>query len=143
LTGSNGSLLPIVRTNSHAGSVNKTRSQTPKSCTWFFSLDVRVKTDCAYVPPSKFLEAFHSEKCLKTQRDKLRAAKDTSVISFSIDTDTGSVFFWGNVPFTQIEWFISTAKHMCKTVVQDWLGHIDIVNLKLTTIGFQRTHEQI
>jgi hypothetical protein len=28
-------------------------------------------------------------------------------------------------------------------MVQDWLGHLDIVNLELTAIGHWHTHEQI
>jgi hypothetical protein len=83
------------------------------------------------------LEILHSENCLEIQRDRPHAAKETLVISFSIDTDAASVFFQGNVLCTQIE------GQIYKTVVQDWLGHIDIVNLKLTAIGHQRTHEQI
>jgi hypothetical protein len=63
-------------------------------------------------------------------------------MSFSIGTDAGSVFFRGIVPFTQIEEFLSTAKQRCKSVVQDWLGHIDIVNRKLTAIGHQHIHQR-
>jgi hypothetical protein len=83
------------------------------------------------------------KNCLEIQGDRLHASKDTSEISFSIETDAASVFFQGNVPYTQIEGFISTEKQMYKTAVQDWLGHIDIVNLKLTAVWHWRTPEQI
>ncbi len=97
-----------------------------KKRNFLYSPDLRVLSTPA------FLEVLHSDGCLNFQIARLRAAKDTLVISFSIDTDAATVFFQGNVPYAQIEESISTEKQVYKSVVQDWLGHIDIVNLKLT-----------
>jgi hypothetical protein len=51
-----------------------------------------------------------------------------------------SVFSLGNVSYTNIEGFICTEKQTYKTVMQDWLGHIDIVNLELTVIVYWHYH---
>ena len=107
-----------------------------RSCTWWFSLAVRIKTGCsAFVSPANFTDILYSSYCQAIQINKLRAAKETSIVSFSIDTNAASVLRLQNAPFAQIYGLISTSgTQMYETAVRKWLHHEDIVNLELTAI---------
>ena len=128
-------------------------NRNPRYYTWFFSLDVSIKAgsryaDASSISPNNFLDVLHSENCQQIQRVRLHAAEDTSIISFSINTDAASVFCVENdegfkIPVTQITGFISTDRQMYKTVVQDWLLHPCIFNLELTAIPNRHSHEKI
>ena len=79
-----------------------------------------------------------SDRCRNIQINRLRADKEHSVISFSMDTDAANVLrlgTLGNAPFAQISGFVSTGQQTYKTVVEDWLRHEDIANLELTAIS--------
>ena len=72
----------------------------------------------------------HSNK--KTSQ---HAAQETSIVSFSVDTNAASVLRLQNAPFAQINGCISTGHtQMYETVVREWLRHEEIVNLVLTAI---------
>ena len=107
-----------------------------RSCTWCFSLAVRIKTDCsAFVSPANFSDVLHSSYCQNIQITKLRAAKETSIVSFSVDTNAASVLRLHDAPFALVNGYISTSHaQMYETVVREWLRHEDIVNLELTAI---------
>ena len=107
-----------------------------RSCTWFFSLAVHIKTDCSsFVSPANFSDVLHSSYCQNIQIKKLHAAKETPIVSFSIDTNAASVLRLQNAQFAQIKGFISTSpKQMYENVVREWLLHEDIVNLELTSL---------
>ena len=116
-----------------------------RSCTWWFSLAVRIKTDCsAFVSPANFSDVLHSSYCQNIQIQKLNAAKETSIVSFSIDTNAASVLRLQNAPFAQIKGFVSTSRNqMCENVVREWLRHKDIVNLELTSLSRCDTKGQL
>ena len=112
-------------------SVKQKSGITARSCTWWFSLAVRIKTGCsAFVSPANFTDILYSSYCQAIQINKLRAAKETSIVSFSIDTNAASVLRLQNAPFAQINGYVSTSRtQMYETVVREWLQHEDIVNL--------------
>ena len=89
------------------------------------------------------MDIINSEYCKRIQTDRLHAAEDKSIVTFSINTEAASIFRVGNVPVTQIYGFISTEKRMWDNVVQDWLRHPDIFNLELTAIPNRHNHEII
>ena len=72
----------------------------------------------------------HSNK-----KTSAHAAQETSIVSFSVDTNAASVLRLQNAPFAQINGCISTGRtQMYETVVREWLRHEEIVNLELTAI---------
>ena len=89
------------------------------------------------------MDIINSEHCKRIQTDRLHAAEDKSIITFSINTEAASIFRVGNIPVTQIYGFISTEKQMWDSVVQDWLRHPDIFNLELTAIPRRHNHQKI
>ena len=117
-------------------SVKQKSGFAARSCTWWFSLAARIKTGCsAFVSPANFTDILYSSYCQDIQINKLRAAKETSIVSFSIDTNAASVLRLQNAPFAQIYGLISTSgTQMYETAVRKWLHHEDIVNLELTAI---------
>ena len=89
------------------------------------------------------MDIINSEYCKRIQTDRLHAAEDKSIITFSINTEAASIFRVGNIPVTQIYGFISTEKQMWDSVVQDWLRHPDVFNLELTAISKRHNDQKI
>ena len=123
-----------------------------RAYTWFFSLAVRIRPiDCAnpsFVSPSCFSDVLLSDQCRSKQMNRLRAADNTSILSFSLDTNINSTTVLrlgslGNVSFAQIRGFVNTGTQIYKTVVEDWLHHEDITNLELTAISKWQTNDKI
>ena len=123
-----------------------------RAYTWFFSLAVRIRPiDCAnpsFVSPSCFSDVLLSDQCRSKQRNRLRADENTSILSFSLDTNINSTTVLrlgslGNVSFAQIRGFVNTGTQIYKTVVEDWLHHEDITNLELTAISKWQKNETI
>ncbi len=110
-----------------------------------FSLAARCHSVPAlsYVSRNTFLDIINSENCKRNQTERLHAAEDKSIVTFSINTEAAIIFRVGNVPVTQIYGFISTEKQMWDNVVQDWLRHLDTFNLELTAISNRHNHEKI
>jgi hypothetical protein len=78
-------------------------------------------------------------------KNRLRAKGNTSILSFSLDTNINSanVLRLGNVSFAQIRGFVNTGTQIYKTVVEDRLHHEDITNLELTAISKWQKNETI
>ena len=115
-----------------------------RSYTWFFSLAARVRCPhpISFVDPSIFSNILNSDRCKRIQYEKLHAAEDTSIISFSINTDAASVFHVDTVPVAHIIGYISTKKQMWNNVVLEWLQHPDVFNLELVSIANRRKNMQ-
>ena len=137
------SIIPIEtdhsdhHTNSSATTSVKRKTRI-RSYIWFYSLDVSITSNylvSSRVDPSNFLDVLHSAYCQQIKTARLHATEDTSIISFSLNTDAASVFHVGNVPVTQITGFISTVQQMDKSAVLAWLRHPNIYNLELTAIA--------
>ena len=145
------SIIPIEtdhsdhHTNSSATTSVKRKTRI-RSYIWFYSLDVRITSNylvSSRVDPSNFLDVLHSEYCQQIKTARLHATEDTSIISFSLNTDAASVFHMGNVPVTQITGFISTVQQMDKSAVLAWLRHPNIYNLELTAIASRHKSKEI
>ncbi len=113
------------------------------------SLAVSIRIiDCAnlsFVSPSCFSDVLLSDRCSTMLKNRLRADGNTSILSFSIDTDINSanVLRLGNVSSTQIRGFVNTGIQTYKTLVEEWLHHEDITNLELTAISTWHNKETI
>jgi hypothetical protein len=119
-----------------------------RSYTWFYSLNVRLKTETAsstaelqpFVDSSGFGGILSSAPCQGFQESKLGKA---TINSFSIDTRKSSVFNIDGVLFSHIVGFISCGHQMRCGTVQDWLTRPGIFNLELTPIANRDTNDKI
>ena len=107
------------------------RKERVRPYTWFFSLAVRVRFP--HQIAATFLNVLNSNYCKRIQVRKLHAEEDSSIISFSVNTDAASIFQVGQRSSCASYWIHQHKKQTWNNVVQEWLHHPDIINLEAHT----------